>query len=219
MWKCSCNGGTFLQIVQFFTTPLRENGCTLELSEEPNFYIQSVIVFIVVQALHITFSSMSRTDKMLTLNWSHSYVSLLVDKSWSSLRDAKKIERQSSQLMTYLKAWSCKFCWCWWSRKCEDVNPWHHNDLIIKRTGPVSIGRRGVEPANACKCANTTPANVKTTVNVQTTANVQTRRQQMCKAEKRHRQQMCKRGDSKCAIFQITLKINGLESTNYIKNV
>ena len=26
----------------------------------------------VVQALHMTFSSMSRTDKMLTLNWSHS---------------------------------------------------------------------------------------------------------------------------------------------------
>ena len=40
--------------------------------------------------------------------------------------------------------------------------------------------------------------------NVQTTANVQTRRQQYVqswKKKKRHRQQMCKRGDSKCAIF------------------
>ena len=30
--------------------------------------------FMVVQALHMTFSSVSRTDKMLTLNWSHSEV-------------------------------------------------------------------------------------------------------------------------------------------------
>ena len=53
------------------------------------------------------------------------------------------------------------------------------------------------------KMGSVEPAIVQMPANVQTRtpANVQTRRQQMCIAEKRLRQQMCKRGDSKCAIF------------------
>ena len=53
-----------------------ENFCTMELSEVPNFYSLG-IVFMVVKALHTTFPSVSLMDKMLTLNWSHSLMSLL----------------------------------------------------------------------------------------------------------------------------------------------
>ena len=40
------------------------------------WFRQSGIVLMVVQALHMTFSSVSQTDKMLTLNWWHSGVFL-----------------------------------------------------------------------------------------------------------------------------------------------
>ena len=53
-----------------------ENFCTMELSEVPNFYSLG-IVFMVVKALQTTLSSVSLMDKMLTLDWSHSLMSLL----------------------------------------------------------------------------------------------------------------------------------------------
>ena len=44
-----------------------KNFCTMKLSEEPNFYH-------LVKTRHIPFSSVSRTGKMLTLNWSESFI-------------------------------------------------------------------------------------------------------------------------------------------------
>ena len=64
MWKCSRHGRTFWSKVQFFTTPLRKSGSVRDLFYLETFwrtkFLQSGIVFMVVQALHMTFSSVSR---------------------------------------------------------------------------------------------------------------------------------------------------------------
>ena len=54
------------------TTPLRENCSVRKLLYLETFlrteFLQSGIVFMMVQALYMTLSSMSRTDKIVTLN-------------------------------------------------------------------------------------------------------------------------------------------------------
>ena len=71
MWKCSRHGRTFWSKVQIFTTPLRKSGSVRDLFYLETFwrtkFLQSGIVFMVVQAFHMTFSSVSWMDKMLTL--------------------------------------------------------------------------------------------------------------------------------------------------------
>ena len=112
-------GGTFL------TTPLWENGSVREFVYLETFwrtkFLQSGIVFMGVQALHMTFSSTSRTDKMLTLTWTHS---------------------QSS----CTRVCGCKDCcaWLWlWTSSSPSIFSWFCNMIIFdsttwKQTTPLS---------------------------------------------------------------------------------